>query len=144
MKENKYFLSTALAAVMGIAVLIAVFVRTFFPLAIIPALDIPNMTALSLLALVIDHYFAKDAKRCYLCVVGFGALTFGLLPYAAGFAAARQAIDLAISGGVVFTVVTALFSSIQNRLSTGPAAKAAPIFSALGLYLAAQVFAGIL
>lgn len=144
MKENKYFLSTALAAVMGIAVLIAVFVRTFFPLAIIPALDIPNMTALSLLALVIDHYFAKGAKRCYICVILLSALTFGLLPYAAGFTTVIEAQKLAGFGSVVFTVTTLLFGSIQNRLSTGPAAKAAPIMSALGLYLAAQVFAGLL
>ena len=51
MKENKYFLNTALAAVLGITVLIAIFARTFFPIAVIPALDIPSMTALSLLAL---------------------------------------------------------------------------------------------
>ena len=144
MKENKYFLNTALAIVLGIAVLIAVFVRTFFPTAVIPRLDIPNMTALSLLALLIDHYVAKNAKRCYICVILFSVLSFGLLPFAAGFATIMQALKLAIVGGGVFTVTTVLFGSIQNRLSTGPAAKAAPILSALGLYLASQVFAGLL
>lgn len=144
MKENKYFLNTTLAAVLGVAVLIAVFVRTFFPIAVIPALDIPNMTALSLLALLIDHYLAKGVKRCYICVIVLGALTFGLLPFAAGFATGMEALKLATVGGAVFTVATLLFGSIQNRLSTGPIAKAAPILSALGLYLAAQVFAGFL
>lgn len=142
MKKNKYFLNTALAAVLTIALLIAVFVRTFFPIALIPALDIPNMTALSLLALLMDHYLAKDAKRCYLCVFLLGALTFGLLPFTAGFATLMEALKLAVLGGIVFTAATFLFSSIQNRLSSGPAAKAAPILSALGLYLAAQIFAG--
>ena len=144
MKENKYFLNTALAIVLGIAVLIAVFVRTFFPIAVIPSLDIPNMTALSLIALLIDHYAAKGAKRCYICVALLSILTFGLLPFAAGFVTIIQALKLAIVGGGVFTVTTILFGSIQNRLSTGPAAKAAPILSALGLYLAAQCFAGLL
>ena len=144
MKENKYFLNTALVAVLGIAVLIAVFVRTFFPIAVIPALDIPNMTALSLLALLIDHYVVKNARRCYICVIVFSALSFGLLPFAAGFVTIVQALKLAAVGGAVFTVATLLFGSIQNRLSTGPAAKAAPILSALGLYLASQVFAGLL
>ena len=144
MKENKYFLNTALAIVLGIAVLIAVFVRTFFPIAVIPSLDIPNMTALSLIALLIDHYAAKGAKRCYICVALLSILTFGLLPCAAGFVTIIQALKLAIVGGGVFTVTTILFGSIQNRLSTGPAAKAAPILSALGLYLAAQCFAGLL
>jgi hypothetical protein len=32
---------------------------------------------------------------------------------------------------------------MEDRLSTGPAAKLAPILSALGLYLAAQCFMGI-
>ena len=142
MKDNKYFLNTALAAVLGIAVLIAVLVRTFAPNVIIPALDIPSMTALSLLALLADHYLAKDAKRCYICISLLGALTFGLLPFAAGFVTAMEALKLAVLGGVVFTAATLLFSSIQERLSSGPAAKAAPILSALGLYLAAQIFAG--
>lgn len=144
MKENKYFLNTALAAVLGIAVLVAIFTRTFFPIAVIPALDIPSMTALSLLALLIDHYFAKGAKRCYVCVIVLSAVTFGLLPFAAGFVTVMEALKLAGIGCAVFTVATLLFGSIQNRLSTGPAAKAAPILSALGLYLAAQVFAGFL
>ncbi len=144
MKENKYFLNTALAIVLGIAVLIAVFVRTFFPITVIPGLDIPNMMALSLLALLIDHYVAKNTKRCYICVILFSVLSFGLLPFAAGFVTIIQALKLAIVGGGVFTVTTVLFGSIQNRLSTGPAAKAAPILSALGLYLAAQCFAGLL
>ena len=144
MKENKYFLNTALAAVLGIAVLVAIFARTFFPIAVIPALDIPSMTALSLLALLIDHYFAKGTKRCYVCVIVLSAVTFGLLPFAAGFVTVMEALKLAGIGCAVFTVSTLLFGSIQNRLSTGPAAKAAPILSALGLYLAAQVFAGFL
>ena len=142
MKENKYFLNTALALCLGTAVLIAVLVRTFFPIAVIPALDIPNIAALSLVALLIDHYLARGAKRCYVCVILLSALTFGLLPYAAGFSTLVEALKLAGIGGAVFTVTTLLFGSVQNRLSSGPAAKAAPILSALGLYLAAQCFAG--
>ena len=143
MKDNKYFLNTALAVVLGIALLICVFVRTFFPIAVLPKLDIPNITALSLLALLIDHYVTKCEKRCYLCAALLSAVTFALLPYACGFVAITQIPEPAITGGIVFAIVTFLFDSIENRLSTGPAAKAAPIFSALGLYLAAQVFAGL-
>ena len=113
--------------------LVAVLVRTFAPIIIIPALDIPNMVLLSLAALLLDHYVAKNARRCYLCIPVLGALTFGLLPFAACFV-----------GGVVFTVVTLLFTSIQDRLSSGPAAKAAPVLSAVGLYLACQCFMGMI
>lgn len=142
MKENKYFLNTALAVVLGIALLIAVLVRTFAPAVIIPQLNIPNMVLISLLALVADHYLAKGTKRCYICIPVFSAAAFGLLPFAACFAGSLDALKLALVGGIVFTVVTWLYTSIQDRLSSGPAAKAAPILSALGLYLAAQCFAG--
>lgn len=144
MKNNKYFLNTVLAAVMLVACGAAVLVRTFTPAAVIPALDIPNMAALSLVALLVDHYVAKDAKRCYICIPVLGALSFGLLPFCAGFVTGLEAVKLAIWGGVVFTALTWLFSSIQDRLSSGPAAKAAPFFSAVGLYLAMQCFAGLI
>lgn len=143
MKENKYFLNTALAIVLGLALLAAVIVRTFAPGVIIPQLDIPNMVLLSVAALLVDHYAAKGAKRCYICIPLFSALTFGLLPFAACFVGIVDALKLALLGGVSFTVTTWLYSSIQERLSSGPAAKAAPILSALGLYLAAQCFMGL-
>ena len=54
------------------------------------------------------------------------------------------AMQLALVGGAVFTLLTFLYSSVQERLSSGPNAKAAPVLSALGLYLAFQVFANII
>ncbi|MBQ9084005.1 MAG: hypothetical protein IJY28_11025 [Clostridia bacterium] len=144
MKKNTYFLNTALAVVLGGALLAAVLVRTFAPIIIILPLNIPNMVLLSLVALLADHYFANGAKRCYICIPVLSALTFGLLPFAACFVGVWDALKLGVVGGVVFTVVTVLFTSIQDRLSSGPDCKAAPVLSAFGLYLAAQCFTGIL
>ena len=144
MKNKTYILNTLLAVVLGCGLLIAVLVRTFAPAVIIPALNIPNMVLISLLALVLDHYLAPGAKRCYICIPVFSVITFGLLPFAACFVGAVEAVKLGVFGGVVFTVTTWLFSSIQERLSSGPAAKGAPLISALGLYLAMQCFTGIL
>ena len=144
MKENKYFLNTALAIVMTLALLVCVVLRTLSPLFVLPVLNIPNMVLLSLAALVLDHYIAKGAKRCYLCIPVFAFVTFGLLPWAAAFVTAVQALKLAAVGCAVFTLVTWLYTSMMDRLSSGPAAKAAPILSAFGLYLAFQCFAGII
>ena len=144
MKDKKFVLNTALAIVLFVAVLVCVLVRTFVPAAVLPALSIPNMVLLSLVALLADHYLAKDADRCYVCVALFSVLTFGLLPYAAGFVALSSAWKLALMGGVVFTITTWLFTSICDRLSSGPACKAAPIISALGLYFAAQCLTGMI
>lgn len=144
MKERKYILNTVLAVVLGIALLICVLVRTIVPAAVLPNLSIPNMVLLSLVALLADHYLAPGAKRCYLCVGILSLVTFGLLPFAAGFVTLGEAVKVAVIGGIVFTVITWLYTSVQDRLSSGPAAKAAPVFSAIGLYLAAQCFAGML
>ena len=143
MKNKTYTLNTILAAVLGAALLICVFVRTFAPRMILPELDVPNLVLISLVALVLDHYLAPNAERCYICVPVFSALSFGLLPYAACFVTGGEALELAFAGGMIFTVMTWLFSSIQDRLSTGPAAKAAPVVSAFGLYLAIQGLMGM-
>ena len=144
MKKNTYTLNTLLAIVLGAALLWVVVVRTFMPRVILPELDISNMVLISLAALVLDHYLAPDAKRCYICIPVFSAITFGLLPFAACFVGAVEALKLAVAGGVIFTAMTWLFSSVQDRLSTGPAAKAAPVVSAFGLYLAIQALMGMI
>lgn len=144
MKKNTYTLNTILAAVLGAALLVCIFVRTFAPRMILPELDISNLVLISLVALVLDHYLAPNADRCYICVSVFSAITFGLLPFAAAFVGAMEALKLAVAGGIVFTVMTWLFSSVQDRLSTGPAAKAAPVVSAFGLYLAVQGLMGMI
>lgn len=143
MNKKKYTLPTMLIDVMCLICLAFVLVRTFLPNVIIPELDVPNMVAISLIALLADHYLAKGAKRCYICVAVFGVLSFGVLPFAACFVGGMDALKLGILGGAVFTVTTWLFTSIADRLSTGPEAKAAPIMSAFGLYLAVQALMGM-
>jgi len=141
MKKNTYTLNTVLAAVLGLVLLTAVLVRTFAPRMILPRLDIPNLVLISLIALVADHYLAPGAKRCYICIPVFSGLTFGMLAFGA-LLGIERAVELALTGAVVFTATTWLYTSVQDRLSSGPAAKAAPVVSALGLYLAAQCFLG--
>ena len=143
MDKKTYTLNTLLAVVLGAALLAFVLVRTFLPNFIIPELDIPNMVLISLVALVLDHYLAKGAKRCYICIPVFSAITFGLLPFAACFVGAMEALKLGVYGGIVFTATTWVYSSIQDRISSGPAAKAAPLVSAFGVYLAIQALMGM-
>ena len=143
MQNKTYTLSTVLTAVLAVVLAAMVLVRAFAPQIILPGFDIPTLTAISLAALVLDHYLAKGAKRCYICIPVFAALSFGILPWAAGMVAVKYLLGLALTGAVVFTVCTFVFTSIQDRLSSGPAAKLAPIMSAFGIWLAVQAFAGI-
>lgn len=144
MKEKTYMLNTFLALVLTAVLTVAIALRTFAPWIILPRLDIPNMVLISLFALLLDHYLAPGARRCYICIPVFSAIAFGLLPYAACLVNLMDALKLGASGCVVFTATTWLFSSAQDRISTGPAAKMAPVVTAVGLYLASQCFMGML
>lgn len=142
MKNNRYFHITALTVVLGLALAACRLVRTFIPMAVLPELDIPNMVLLSLAALLLDHYLVSGSGHSDIVTLLLAALTFGLLPFTSGMAAVDEALKLAVVGGIVFTLTAWLFSQMQDRLSSGPAAKAAPLFSALGLFLAAQCCMG--
>ena len=143
MKNKTYTLNTVLTAVLTAVLAVMVVLRTVSPQLILMQFDIVSITGISLAALVLDHYLAPNAKRCYVCIPIFAALSFGILPWAAGLVAVKYLLGLALTGAVVFTVCTFVFTSIQDRLSSGPAAKLAPIMSAFGIWLAVQAFAGI-
>lgn len=140
---KKYMLNTFLAAVFTLALLAMVIARAICPVLVFPGFGIPNLVLVSLVALLLDHYVVKDAERCYICIPLFAFLTFTVLPLAAGFAAPAEALILGIKGCIVFTATTWLFTSMADRISTGPQAKLAPIMSAFGLYLASQCFMGM-
>ena len=143
MKNKTYTLNTILTAVLTAVLAAMVVLRTVSPQLILMQFDIVSITGISLAALVLDHYLAPNAKRCYICIPLFAALSFGILPWAAGLVAVKYLLGLALTGAVVFTVCTFVFTSIQDRLSSGPAARLAPIMSAFGIWLAVQAFAGI-
>ena len=144
MKNKMYFLNAALTVVLFIAALVMILVRTFAPQIILPEPDIPNLSMVCLIALVIDCCAAPGAKRCYICIPVFSALSFGLLSWAAGLVSPVDALLLAVAGGGLFTALTWIFTSMIDRISSGPAAKAAPVVSALGLYLAIQCLMGMI
>ena len=144
MKKNQYFLNTVLAIVVFVACTIALLVRVWFPAALLPVLDIPNMVLLSVMALLLEHFLAPMNPRCYICIPVFSLITFGILPLMAGFACQHDFWKYGLVGGVVFTATTFLFTSMTDRLLTGPKAKAALVVCSLGIWLAAQCFAGII
>ena len=142
--NKTYILNTLLAGVVCVWLLVCVVLRALCPTIILQELDLPFLVLLSLITLVLEHYLARDAKRCYICIPVFSALTFGILPFAAFMVTGMAAVKLALVGGAVFTVTTFLFTSIQDRLSSGPAAKVSALFSAVSLYMAAQCLAGLI
>ena len=143
MKDNRYIRNITLTVVLGLALAICMVIRAMAPMAVLPTLDVPNVVLLSLIALLAEFYLAGEGK-CNALTALFAVLTFGILPLAAGVMEVMAAVKLAVIGGVIFTLCAWLFDSVVDRLTTGPAAKAAPVLSALGIWLAAQCFAGMI
>jgi len=143
MKNRKYTSNMALSVVLGVFQLVCLLVRTFTPLAVLPRLDVPMVVLLSLAAPLASHYLGSR-EACDAISLALAAVTFGLLPYVSGFATVMEALKLALVGAIAFFVTAWLFDEMMERLSSGPVAKAAPVLSALGLYLAAQCFAGMI
>ena len=144
MKNNKYFFNTLLVAVLFVVMAVYMTLRLIQPAAVLPPINIPNIVLVCLVALLIEYYLAPGNPRCYICIPLMSALTFGILPLVAGFACQHSFWKLGLVGGAVCTATVWLFSSMADRLLSGPKAKAAAFLSALGLYLAAQCFTGIL
>ena len=144
MKNNKYFFNTLLTAALFAVLAVFMVIRLIQPAAVLPPLNIPNMVLVCLVALMIEYYVAPGNPRCYICIPVMSALTFGILPLMAGFACQHTFWKFGLVGGLVSTVTVWLFSSMADRMLSGPKAKAAAVLSAFGLYLAAQCFTGII
>lgn len=143
MKKHPYFLSLLLTGVVFVVMLIMMLIRVWNPVGILPRLDIPGIALISLAVLVAEHYLSPKASRNYVAIALFSFLTFALLPLMAGFACVHDFWKIGLAGCVVFTLLTWLYTSMVSRITSGQKAPAAPIVSALGLYLAIQGFAGI-
>jgi hypothetical protein len=143
MKKHDLF-GLILAIVTGVSLLATMLVRAFLPNFILPSFDGMAILAVTLIALVLDSYIAKDGKRIYWFIPVCSALIFGVFPWVACFLPYIDAIKLGILGAVISTVATFVFDIIKNRLSVTPAAKIAPFISGFGIYLAAQCFTGII
>ena len=144
MKNNKYFLNTLLVAVLFLVMAVYMVLRAVQPPVILLPLNIPNMALISVVVLLLEFYLAPGNDRCYICIPLLAVLTFGILPLMAGFACQHTFWKIGLVGGVVFTVSTWVFTSMTQRLQTGPRAKLAPVIGALCIYLASQCFAGMI
>ena len=142
MKNRTYLLSVLLIAVVTAACAVALVINSFFPGRVLPKLDLPAMVTLSLVALTI-HYYLGNGKVCYVCAAIFGGAAFAVLPLLAGVTAPELWWKYAIAGTAAFPATTWLFRSLTHRLRSGPMNKLAPIVGAIGLFLAAQILAGM-
>lgn len=144
MKDKTFRLNSILTIVLGIVLFAGILVRVFAPIVMIPKMDIPNIVLISLLALLADHYLSKEHTRNYVWILVLSVLAFALLPWVAGFVSGITVLKTAVVGGVVFTAVAWMFSSVQERIQSGKSSKLTLLVCAAGIYFAAQCFAGMI
>ena len=144
MKDKTFRLNSILTIVLGIILFVGILVRVFAPIVMLPNLDIPNMVLISLIVLLADNYLSTEHSRDYVWILFLAILTFGLLPWVSGFASGSAVVKIALVGGGVFTAVTWMFSSVQERIQSGKSTKATLLICAVGIYFAAQCFAGMI
>lgn len=137
--KNTYRLNTFLAAVAGLVFLGYLAEHAFAPAAILPPLDLMLVSGISLVALILEHYSGKPVEgRCWPVTALLSALTFVLLPLAAGLMSGQELLRFALVSWAAFMVLTFLFTAICERLASGPAGRLAPLLSAGVLFLAVQ------
>lgn len=144
MKKINCLRSVLFTVALAVTMLGCVLGRLTYPMVILPQWNISNLVALSAVVLVLDHYIGGQGAKNYLALLIFACLSCALLPWATGWIVPGQMLLYGISGGLTFTATAWLFDSLQERLSSGPAAKAAPALGAVGIWLAAQALQGIL
>lgn len=137
--KNTYRLNTFLAAVAGLVFLGYLAEHAFAPAAILPPLDLMLVSGISLVALILEYYSGKPVEgRCWPVTALLSALTFVLLPLAAGLMSGQELLRFALVSWAAFMVLTFLFTAICQRLASSPASKIAPLLSAGVLFLAVQ------
>ena len=137
--KNTYRLNTFLAAVASLVFLGYLAEHAFAPAAILPPLDLMLVSGISLVALILEHYSGKPVEgRCWPVTALLSALTFVLLPLAAGLMSGQELLRFALVSWAAFMVLTFLFTAICQRLASSPASKIAPLLSAGVLFLAVQ------
>lgn len=143
MKNRTTILNSVLAAVLGVVLLVSILVKTNCPHFILPEINIPYMAAVSLTALVLTCFIESSNEGCPVCQAVLAAVTFAVLPFAAGLAAAAV-WKAALCGGIVFAVLNAAFCGMVKRMELADTPKFAVIPAAFGLYLACQCFTNII
>ena len=144
MRKNEYLVNILLGAVMAVVMLWCMVAKLIWPVAVMPARNIPNLMIACTIALVLAQYLNPGAAYNWLCAAFLAGLTLGLFPFVAGVAEVEEIWKLVLVGGLVFLGCERMFHSVMDRLSSGPAGKLAPLSVGLVMVVMSQIFAGMI
>lgn len=142
MEKKNFVLNVLLAVVLGAGLLVGMVWKAFQPNVVLADLELPAIAALVLIALVIEYLWKGTQKRAWAVQIVLAAITFAVIPFAAGYAG--TGIGLILCGTAMFTALTWIFDSVAERLDVTCDCKCAMIPTAFVMYLACQCFMGMI
>ena len=142
MEKKSFVLNILLAAVLGAGLLVGMVWSAFQPNVVLADLELPAIAALILIALVIEYLIKGTQKRAWIVQIVLAAVTFAVIPFAAGYAGAG--FNLILCGTAMFAALTFIFDSVAERVNVTCDCKCAMIPTAFVMYLACQCLMGMI
>ena len=142
MEKKNFVLNVLLAVVLGAGLLVGMIWSAVVPNVVLTDLELPSIAALMLIALVIEYLWKGTQKRAWIAQIVLAAVTFAVIPFAAGYAGAG--IKLILCGTAMFAALTFIFDSVAERLDVTTDCKCTMIPTAFVMYLACQCLMGMI
>ena len=139
--KNKFYLN-------NIVLLLEVFllcgavilIRTFLPGVSMPRLDLPMLTVLSVIPMILCGLVQAERKGNRIFSLLLAGVSFALLPFAAGWSVDLPLWKIFMAGTVVFGITDVIYTSMLDRISSGNHAPFSLITNGILLWLASQCF----
>ena len=142
MEKKNFVLNVLLAVVLGAGLLVGIVWSAFQPNVVLADLDLTAIVALVLIALVIEYLWKGTQKRAWVVQIVLAAVTFAVLPMAAGYVGAG--VKMILCGTALFAALTWVFDSVAERMSVTTHCKFAMIPRAFVMFLACQCLMGMI
>lgn len=142
MEKKSMDLNVLLAVVLGAGLLVGMVMKAVQPKIVLADLEIPSMAALVLIALLMEYFTKGTQKRAWGLQILLAAVTFGVLPMAAGLLV--PVVKTALCGAAVFGILTWMFDFAADRIQVTVDCRYAMVPTAFVLYLACQCFMGMI
>ena len=142
MEKKNFVLNVLLAVVLGAGLFVGIVWSAFLPNVVLADLDLTAFAALVLIALVIEYLWKGTQKRAWAVQIALAAVTFAVLPMAAGYVDAG--LKMILCGTVLFAALTWVFDSVAERMNATTDCKFAMIPTAFVMFLACQSLMGMI
>lgn len=143
MMSQRYLKCIIYIAIITIASLVALVSNSFFPDIMFPSISIPMLVLFAALAQMLAFYLRIDDEGCPFLSAMFASIATVTLPLLARVEFKHSIWIMFIVSYAVYVAVDFIYSSIADRMKSGPKAILAPAVNCLLLFLASEAFMGL-